>query len=125
MSRWRAAASSTPFWPISGTFANTAGGVALAGAKPGKDKLRGLTTPATVEQDIRKAISDRLTPQIELKIDLIQSQAAKGAARHVPKGGSICPTPWTTNTSSRARWAETSLAVRNEIVALVRAGAGL
>ena len=38
---------------------NTTGGAVYVGAKPGKDKLRGLATPAQVEQDIRKAVEER------------------------------------------------------------------
>ncbi|MCW5842124.1 MAG: putative DNA binding domain-containing protein [Caldilinea sp.] len=104
-------------------FANTAGGVAYVGAKPGKGKLRGLTTPSTVEQDIRKAISDRLTPQIELKIDLIQSQAAKVLRVHVPKGIDM-PYALDDHKFYVRDEAETSLAVRDEIVALVREALG-
>ncbi len=104
-------------------FANTAGGVAYVGAKPGKEKLRGLTTPATVEQDIRKAISDRLTPQIELKIDLIQSQGAKVLRVHVAKGPDL-PYALDDQKFYVRDEAETNLAVRDEIVALVREALG-
>jgi len=104
-------------------FANTAGGVAYVGAKPGKGKLRSLSAPTIVEQDIRKAISDRLAPQIELKIDLIQSQGAKVLRVHVPKGPDL-PYALDDHKFYVRDEAETSLAVRDEIVALVREALG-
>lgn len=104
-------------------FANTAGGVVYVGAKPGKDKLRGITSPAQVEQDIRKAIGERMTPQLEAKIDVMQSQSAKILRVQVPKGLDI-PYALDDNKFYVRDEAETSLAVRDEIVALVREALG-
>lgn len=104
-------------------FANTAGGVVYVGAKPGKDKLRGITSPAQVEQDIRKAIGERMTPQLEAKIDVMQSQSAKILRVQVSKGLDI-PYALDDNKFYVRDEAETSLAVRDEIVALVREALG-
>jgi hypothetical protein len=104
-------------------FANTAGGVVYVGAKPGKGKLRGLTTPEQVEQDIRKSIQERMTPQLEVKIDVVMSQNAKVLRVQTPKGLDI-PYALDGNKFYVRDEAETDLAVRDEIVALVREALG-
>lgn len=104
-------------------FANTAGGVVYVGAKPGKEKLRGITSPAQVEQDIRKAVEERMTPQLEVKIDVMQSQNAKVLRVQVPKGLDI-PYALDDHKFYVRDEAETSQAVRDEIVALVREALG-
>jgi hypothetical protein len=104
-------------------FANTTGGAVYVGAKPGKDKLRGLATPAQVEQDIRKAIEERMTPQLEVKIEVLQSQTAKVLRVQVPKGLDI-PYALDGHKFYVRDEAETSLAVRDESVALVRDALG-
>jgi hypothetical protein len=104
-------------------FANTAGGVLYVGAKPGKAKLRGLTSPAQVEQDIRKAVDERMTPRLEVKIDIAQSGSAKVLRVQVAKGLDI-PYALDDNKFYVRDEAETSLAVRDEIVALVREALG-
>ncbi len=104
-------------------FANTTGGAVYVGAKPGKDKLRGLATPTQVDQDIRKAIEERMTPQLEVKIDVLQSQAAKVLRVQVTKGLDI-PYALDGHKFYVRDEAETSLAVRDEIVALVREALG-
>lgn len=104
-------------------FANTAGGVVYVGAKPGKGKLRGLTMPSQIEQDIRKAIDERMTPRVEVKIDIVQSGSAKVLRVQVPKGIDI-PYALDDNKFYVRDEAETSLAVRDEIVALVREALG-
>lgn len=104
-------------------FANTAGGVVYIGAKPGKGKLRGLTLPAPIEQDIRKAVDERMTPRLEVKIDTVQSGSAKVLRVQVAKGLDI-PYALDDNKFFVRDEAETSLAVRDEIVALVREALG-
>jgi len=104
-------------------FANTAGGVVYVGAKPGKGKLRGLTAPEQVEQDIRKAIQERMTPQLEVKFDVVMSQSAKVLRIQTPKGLDI-PYALDGNKFYVRDEAETDLAVRDEIVALVREALG-
>ncbi|MFO7631479.1 MAG: putative DNA binding domain-containing protein [Caldilinea sp.] len=104
-------------------FANTAGGAVYVGAKPGKTKLRGLTTPLQIEQDIRKAIDERMTPRLEVKFDTVQSASAKVLRVQVTKGLDI-PYALDDNKFYVRDEAETSLAVRDEIVALVREALG-
>lgn len=104
-------------------FANTAGGVVYIGAKPGKGKLRGLTAPGQIEHDIRKAVDERVTPRLEVKIDTIQSGSAKVLRVQVAKGLDI-PYALDDNKFYVRDEAETSLAVRDEIVALVREALG-
>jgi hypothetical protein len=104
-------------------FANTAGGVVYIGAKPGKGKLRGLTAPGQIEQDIRKAVDERVTPRLEVKIDTVQSGSAKVLRVQVTKGLDI-PYALDDNKFYVRDEAETSLAVRDEIVALVREALG-
>ncbi len=104
-------------------FANTAGGVVYIGAKPGKGKLRGLTSPTQIEQDIRKAVDERMTPRLEVKTDTVQSGSAKVLRVQVAKGLDI-PYALDDNKFYVRDEAETSLAVRDEIVALVREALG-
>lgn len=104
-------------------FANTAGGVVYIGAKPGKGKLRGLTAPGQIEHDIRKAVDERVTPRLEVKIDTVQSGSAKVLRVQVAKGLDI-PYALDDNKFYVRDEAETSLAVRDEIVALVREALG-
>ena len=104
-------------------FANTAGGVVYIGAKPGKGKFRGLTAPSQTEQDIRKSLDERMTPRLEVKIETVQSGSAKVLRVQVPKGLDI-PYALDDNKFYVRDEAETSLAVRDEIVALVREALG-
>ncbi len=104
-------------------FANTAGGVIYIGAKPGKEKIRGVSNPEQVEQEIRKAVDARITPRLEVKCDIVQSGSARVLRVQVAKGPDI-PYALDDNKFYVRDEAETSLAVRDEIVALVREGLG-
>lgn len=104
-------------------FANTAGGVIYVGAKPGKEKVRGISNPEQVEQEIRKAVDARITPRLEIKSDIVQSGSARVLRLQVSKGPDI-PYALDDNKFYVRDEAETSLAVRDEIVALVREGLG-
>jgi hypothetical protein len=100
-------------------FANTAGGTIFVGANPRKDKTKGLANPKEVEEEIRTALSERLTPPLEIKIDKVQSQDATVLWLRVPKGNDR---PYCLDDSKFyvRDESETSLAVRDEIIALVR-----
>ena len=104
-------------------FANTAGGAVYVGAKAGKGKIKGLPMPAQTEQEIRTALDDRLTPRLEVKIETLLSQNAKALRIQVPKGADI-PYALEGNKFYVRDEAETSLAVRDEIVALVKEALG-
>jgi hypothetical protein len=100
-------------------FANTAGGTLFVGASPRKEKAKGLANPKEVEDDIRTGLADRLTPPLEVKIDTLQSGEAQVVRIRVPKG-SERPYCLDDNKFYVRDETETSLAVRDEIVALVR-----
>jgi hypothetical protein len=105
-------------------FANTAGGAVYVGCKPGKTKIKGLADAAQTEKELRAAIEDRFSPRLEVKFDVLQSQAAKVLRIQTPKGPDI---PYALDDSKFyvRDEADTSLAVRDEIVALVREAFGL
>lgn len=100
-------------------FANTAGGVVYIGAGPRKTKPRGLDNPTEVEQEILVGLDERITPPLEVKYDVLTSQGAKVLRIQVPKG------PERPYCLDEQKYyirdeAETTLAVRDELVALVR-----
>jgi hypothetical protein len=100
-------------------FANTAGGAIYVGAGPRKEKVKGLDDPKQVEEEILTALADRMTPPLEVKSDTLQSEGVQVLRLRVPKGADR---PYCLDDSKFyvRDQAETSLAVRDEIVALVR-----
>ena len=100
-------------------FANTAGGVIYVGAGPRNDKPKGLTNAKQVEEEIQTDLSERLTPPLAVKIDLFQSQDANILRLRVPKGDNR-PYCLDGNKFYVRDETDTSLAVRDEIVALIR-----
>ncbi len=105
-------------------FANTAGGAVYVGCKPGKGKIKGLTDAAQTEKELRAAVEERFSPRLEVKYDILQSQTAKVLRIQTPKGPDM---PYAIDDSKFyvRDEADTSLAVRDEIVALVREAFGL
>jgi PHP family Zn ribbon phosphoesterase len=100
-------------------FANTAGGVIYIGAGARKDNTPGLSRPKQVEEQIRSALEARLTPLLEIKSELVQGEGASILRLRVPKGGDR-PYCLDGNKFYLRDETETYLAVRDEIVALVR-----
>jgi hypothetical protein len=100
-------------------FANTAGGTIFIGASQRKEKPKGLDNSKQVEDDIRTALADRLTPPHEIKIDGLHSHGVQVLRIRVAKGTDR-PYCLDGNKFYVRDEAETSLAVRDEIVALVR-----
>jgi len=100
-------------------FANTAGGQIFVGASPRKDKTKGLETPKQVEEELLTGLQERLTPPLEVKIDTIQSEGVQLLRLRVPKGGDK-PYCLDDNKFYVRDESDTNLAVRDEIVALVR-----
>jgi hypothetical protein len=100
-------------------FANTAGGVIYVGAGPRKTKPRGLLKPAEVQQEILAGLDERMTPPLELKCEIIQSQEVKILRLMIPKGPDrpYCVDDFKYYVRDEA---ETTVAVRDELVALVR-----
>lgn len=100
-------------------MANTAGGTIFVGASLRKEKAKGLATPKAVEEEIRTALAERLTPPLEVKIDTLQSQGVQLLRIRVAKGTDR-PYCLDDNKFYVRDETETNLAVRDEIVALVR-----
>lgn len=99
-------------------FANTAGGVIYVGAGPRNDKPKGLANIKQVEEEMRTDLSERLTPPLPVKIDQFQSQGANILRLRVPKGDNR-PYCLDGNKFYVRDETDTSLAVRDEIVALI------
>jgi hypothetical protein len=100
-------------------FANTAGGTLFVGASHRKEKTKGLADPKAVEEEIRTALAERLTPPLEVKIDVVQSQGAQLLRIRVPKGNDR-PYCLDDNRFYVRDESESSVAVRDEIIALVK-----
>ncbi|MCE7988223.1 MAG: transcriptional regulator [Caldilinea sp. CFX5] len=100
-------------------FANTAGGVIYVGAGPRNDKPKGLANIKEVEEEIRIDLTERLTPPLAIKIDQFQSQGANILRLRVPKGDNR-PYCLDGNKFYVRDETDTSLAVRDEIVALIQ-----
>lgn len=100
-------------------FANTAGGTVFVGASHRKDKPKGLATPKQVEEELLTALQERMTPPLDVKVDTIQSEGVQLLRLRVPKGPDR-PYCLDDNKFYVRDESDTSLAVRDEIVALVR-----
>jgi hypothetical protein len=106
-------------------MANSAGGAVYVGCRTGKGKIKGLANPAQVEQQLRaEAIQERMTPQLDSQDRRVMSQNAKVLRVQTAKGLDI-PYALDGNKFYVRDEAETDLAVRDEIVALVREALGL
>lgn len=101
-------------------FANTAGGSVFVGvgANARRGKPRGLEQPQAVEQEIRGALQDRFSPQLDMRFDVLQSEGIKVLRIQVPKGGDrpYCLDDYKYYVRNEA---ETSQAVRDELIALI------
>ncbi|MCB0062625.1 MAG: putative DNA binding domain-containing protein, partial [Caldilineaceae bacterium] len=100
-------------------FANTVGGTVFVGANPRKDKPKGLPNVKEVEDEIRAALDERLTPPLPIKIDTLQSDGANVLRFRVAKGDHR-PYCLDDNKFYVRDETDTSLAVRDEIVALIQ-----
>ncbi len=100
-------------------FANTAGGVVYIGASPRKTKPQGLPEPSEVQKEILAALDERLTPTLDVKSDIIESEGVKVIRIQVPKGPDrpYCLDDYKYYVRDES---DTTLAVRDELVALVR-----
>jgi hypothetical protein len=100
-------------------FANTVGGAIYIGANPRKPKPSGLAKPAEVEQEVQAALAERLKPPLDVKFDVLQSQGVKVLRIQVPKGPErpYCLDDYKFYVRDET---ESTLAVRDEVVALVR-----
>jgi hypothetical protein len=100
-------------------FANTLGGTVYVGASQRKGQPRGLAQPAQVEKEIVEALGQRMAPPLAIKFDVVQVEGSKVLRIQVPKGKDR-PYCLDDNKFYVRNESETNLAVRDEIVALVR-----
>jgi hypothetical protein len=104
-------------------FANTAGGSVYVGARAGKGKIKGLENVNETEREIRTELEARITPPLEIRTEVLQSLDAKVLRVSVRKGSDI-PYALDGHLFYVRGEGETTLAVRDEIVALVREALG-
>ena len=99
-------------------FANTAGGMVFVGANHRSTTPRGLQNPTEVQNQILEALDERLTPPLEIRCDVVQSQKAKVLRIQAPKGPDrpYCLDDYKYYVRDET---DTSLAVRDELIALV------
>lgn len=100
-------------------FANTIGGSVYVGVGLRKGKPKGLTDPQKVQQELQTAIDEKLTPLLNIKFETMESEGSKILQLQVPKGEAkpYCLDGYRIYIRDEN---ETNLAVRDEIVALVR-----
>jgi hypothetical protein len=99
-------------------FANTAGGTIFVGLSTRKDGPRGVARPKQVEEQIKEALEQRLTPPLDIRLETIKSDDASIVRVRVPKG-SERPYSLDGYKVYVRDESETNLAVRDEIVAMV------
>ena len=99
-------------------FANTAGGALYVGVSLRKDGPKGLTRPKQVEDQIFAALEERLTPPLDVRAETLKSDGANVLRLRVPKGEDrpYCLDGYKFYVREEAT---TSLAVRDEIIAMV------
>lgn len=104
-------------------FANTDGGAVYVGASVRKGPVKGLSNLKGVQKELQAAIAERLQPQLEVRYETTQSNNAQVLRLSVDEGDEK---PYCLDQSKFyvRNDAETSLAVRDEIVALVLENAG-
>ena len=95
------------------------GGTVYVGVGSRKGKPKGLVDPKAVEKEILAALDERMMPPLQVKTEIVETEGAKVLAIHVPKG---TDRPYCLDDSKFyvRDESETSLAVRDEIVALIR-----
>jgi hypothetical protein len=100
-------------------FANTNGGTVYVGASPNpKHPPLGIDQAEQVTQVLKQEIERKITPPLEVEVDVLESQGRKVLCLAVPRGSDP---PYAIDGSKIyvRQETETSLAVRDEIVALV------
>ena len=105
-------------------FANTDGGTIFVGASVRKGRVKGLASSKQVQKEIQQAIAERLTPPLEARFEILSNDGADVLRIGVDAGDEK---PYCLDGSKfyvRSD-AETSLALRDEIVALVLESVGL
>jgi len=100
-------------------FANTVGGSVYVGVGLRKGKPKGLSDPKKVQQELQAVIDEKLTPPLNIKFDVLESEQSEILRLQIPKGEAkpYCLDGYRIYVRDEN---ETNLAVRDEIVALVR-----
>ncbi|NJN81411.1 MAG: transcriptional regulator [Caldilineaceae bacterium] len=100
-------------------FANTMGGTVYVGASQRKGAPKGLPQPLQTQKQIQEALDARITPPLSVKFDVVQSENANVLRLQVPKGADrpYCIDDYKFFVRDES---ETSMAVRDEIIALVK-----
>jgi hypothetical protein len=105
-------------------LANTNGGTLYVGIGSEKNKeVPGITRPPLAISQIEKEISNRISPQLQCSLD-VQDVAGKKIVRILVPNGDDPPYAVDENKIYVRSESETGLAVRDEIVELVRRGLG-
>lgn len=99
-------------------FANTSGGNIYVGATPRMERISGLVKPRQVEEQIEQAMELSLTPPLDVRFETIKSNNASILRIQVPKGEDR-PYCLDGNRFYVRDEGETTLAVRDEIIAMV------
>lgn len=105
-------------------FANTDGGTIFVGASARRGRVKGLSNPKQVQKELQQALAERLTPPLEARFEVVQSEGANVLRVSVDAGDEK---PYCLDGSKFyvRNDAETSLAIRDEIVALVLESMGM
>jgi hypothetical protein len=100
-------------------FANTNGGTLYVGlSADAKERPAGVSTPSSVVKTLQEEVERRITPPLSVTVDVQTTQGAKVVRVAVPRGDDP-PYAIDDNKIYVRSEAETSLAVRDEIVNLV------
>lgn len=105
-------------------FANTNGGTVYVGIHPDqKGKPAGINNPSASVDKLRREISNRISPPLKAQVDAQVTQGVTVIRVLVPRGDDP-PYAVDDNKIYVREEADTGLAVRDEIVQMVRRGAG-
>ena len=105
-------------------FANTDGGTIFVGANARKGRVKGLTNSKEVQKEMQQALAERLTPPLEVRFEIL-SNGGDEVLRIGVDAGDEKPYCLDGSKFFVRSDAETSLALRDEIVALVLESVGL
>ena len=105
-------------------FANTDGGTTFVGANARKGRVKGLAAAKQVQKELQQAVAERLTPPLEARFEILANDGVDVLRIGVDAGDAK---PYCLDGSKFyvRNDAETSLAMRDEIVALVLESVGL
>ena len=105
-------------------FSNTDGGTIFVGASARKGRVKGLAASKQVQAELQQAISERLSPPLEARFEILTNNGGDVLRIGVDAGDAK---PYCLDGSKFyvRNDAETSMALRDEIVALVLESVGL